>query len=83
MPNNLAKYRGKHGFTQEQIGEKLGVTKANISYIEKKHLSVKQAKKCAEILGENVFDILGLDVFTIIPTTEEDKNILIKTINNL
>lgn len=83
MANNLVKYRGKHGFTQEKLGEKLGVTKATISYIEKNRLSAKQAQKCAKILNENVFNILGLDVFKIVPKTEEDKNILIETIKNL
>ena len=83
MANNLVKYRSKHGFTQEKLGEKLGVTKATISYIEKNRLSAKQAQKCAKILNENVFNILGLDAFKIIPKTEEDKNILIETIKNL
>ena len=83
MANKLVKYRGKHGLTQAELGEKLGVTKATISYIEKNRLSAKQAQKCAEVLNENVFNILGLDALKIVPKTEEDKNILIETIKNL
>ena len=83
MANNLAKYRGKHGLTQEQLGSKLGITKAGVSCLEKGKLSPKTAQKCAEILGENRFALLGTDVLKELPKTEEDKAILIEIIQNL
>lgn len=83
MANNLAKFRGKHGYTQEQLGKKIGISKACVSHFEKNKICVATAKKCAEALGENVFEILGTDVFKIIPKTEQDKEILIAIIRNL
>ena len=83
MANNLAKFRGKHGLTQEQLGEKLGISKAGVSHLEKNKICPETAQKCADILGENVFDILGTDALKAIPQTEEDKNILIDIIRSL
>lgn len=83
MANNLAKFRGKHGLTQEQLGEKLGISKAGVSHLEKNKICPETAQKCADILGENVFAILGTDALKAIPQSDEDKRILIETINNL
>ena len=83
MANNLARYRGKHNLTQEQLGEQLGISKAGVCHLEKNNIASRTAKKCAEILGENVFDVMGSDVLKIVPKTEEDKEILINVIRNL
>lgn len=83
MANNLARYRGAHGLTQSQLAEKLGVTNAGISFAEKKKLSPKTAKRCAEILGENMFAIMGTDVLRVIPKTEADKAVLLEIVRNL
>lgn len=71
--NNLAKIRGRYCMTQRELAEKLGVTKAGVCCMEKKHIKIEQAQKCAEVFGVSVFEILGDDVFTIKPTTEADK----------
>lgn len=81
--NNLAKYRGKYGVKQEELAEKLGISKAGVSFIETKHLSAKNALKCAAILGENPFALLGTDSFVMLPKTKEDKAILIQIIKEL
>lgn len=81
--NNLAKYRGQHGLTQEQLGEKLGISKAGVSHLEKNQISPANAQKCAEILGENYFAIMGSDVLKAVPKTEEEKSILIDIIKSL
>lgn len=81
--SNLTKIRGKHGLTQTELGKILGLTKAGTSYIELNPLSAKNAIKIANVLHENVFDVLGEDVFKIKPRTEEDKQILIKIIERL
>lgn len=83
MANNLAKFRGQHGLTQEQLGEKLGISKAGVSHLEKNKICPETANKCAAILNENAFAIMGTDVLKAIPQTEEDKNILIDIIRSL
>ena len=80
MSNNLARIRGKHQMTQTELAEKIGVTKQGLCFNEKKICSIKMARKVAEVLNENVFDILGTDVFLIEPKTDEDKTRLIKLI---
>lgn len=81
--NNLAKYRGLHGLTQTELGEKLHTTKANVSFMETNQLSSKSALECASVLGENVFNIFGSDVLKLLPSTPEDKEILIDIIRGL
>lgn len=81
--NNLAKYRTKHKFTQTELGNKIGVSKAGLSYIEKNRINPNTAAKCAEILNENMFSILGKDALRAIPKTEEDKDVLINLIRGL
>ena len=50
---------------------------------EKNTISFKTAQKCAKILNENVFNILGTDALKVLPQTEEEKEILIELIKNL
>lgn len=71
--NNLAKIRGKHCMTQEELARHLGVTKAGVCAMEKRHITLRQAQKCAKVFGVSVFEILGDDVFTFKPTKTEDK----------
>jgi len=81
--NNVAFYRAKHGLTQKEFAEKVGMHTHAVGYAENHHCSVKLAKDTAEALGENVFDILGADALKILPKTEEDKQILIEMIKGL
>lgn len=83
MSNNLSKFRGQHGLTQEQLGEKLGISKAAVCFIEKNNLSPEMAQKCSDILGENRFSLMGTDALKALPKTQEEKDILIETIKNL
>lgn len=83
MGNNLAKFRGKHNLTQEELGDKLGISKAGVCHLEKNNIAYRTAKKCAEILNENVFEIMGTNVLKVIPKTEEEKQILIEMIKKL
>lgn len=81
--NNLAKYRGKHNLTQEELGKMVGLPKASISYIEKHTLSAKAAVKYGNVMNENPFDLLGSDALVMLPKTEEEKEILIEMIRGL
>lgn len=73
MGNNLAKLRGKHGVTQQELADAVGVTKQGMSYNETGQCSVITAKRAAAFLGENIFEVLGTDVFRVLPKTEEEK----------
>lgn len=81
--NNLSKYRKEAGLTQEQLADILGITKAGVSFLEKRKLSFASAKKCAEILHVNPFELLGSDILRAIPYTDEEKAILIDMIKGL
>lgn len=81
--NNLAKIRGEHRISQTELAEKIGVTKQGLCFNEKTKCSIQVALKAAEILGENVFDILGTDALVLEPKTEKDKEVLIKIIKGL
>ena len=83
MANNLAKIRGKHQLTQTDLANALGVTKQAICLNEKGKLSIGLAKKAAEHLGEDVFELLGTDALVIVPETEDQKKYLINLIKNL
>ena len=83
MANNLAKIRGKHQLTQTQLAKALGVTKQGLCFNENGKLSLGLAKKAAEYLDEDIFEILGTDVFVIKPDTDQQKDYLINLIKNL
>ena len=83
MANNIAHFRIKHNLTQKEFGEKVGMATHAVGYAENHRCGVDVAVKAAEILGENVFDILGSDALRILPKTDKDKEILIKMIKEL
>ena len=80
MGNNIAYYRIQHGLTQKALAEKTGLAKNAIGYAENNHCGLEIARKVANALGENIFNILGLDVFTVVPVSEEEKEIVINLI---
>lgn len=83
MANNITKLRGKHQIAQNQLAEKIGVTKQCLCKSEQFKTSLKLAKKIANELDENVFDVLGSDALVILPTTKYEKNVLISMIEAL
>ena len=83
MANNLAFLRIKHGLTQKEFGKQIGMATHAVGYAEHHRCSVALAKKTAIALGENVFDVMGSDVLRILPTTDEEKEKLIKIIKEL
>lgn len=83
MANNLAKIRGKHQISQTELAEKIGVTKQGLCFNEKGKCSIQMASKVAEVLHENVFEVLGTDAFVVEPKTEKDKEVLINLIKGL
>lgn len=83
MANNLAKIRGKHQLTQTELAGHLGVSKQGLCFNENGKLSVGLAKKASEYLNEDIFELLGTDVFVLLPETESQKEYLINLIKNL
>ena len=81
--NNIAFLRIKHGLTQKEFGKKIGMHTHAVGYAENHHCGVNLARKTSEVLGENIFEVLGTDVLTVLPKTDEDKEILIKMIKGL
>ena len=81
--NNLRKIRGKHQIGLEELAGKMGVTKQILCLSEKRRISARTATKAAEALEENVFDILGSDVFVVMPKTEEDVKIIKAVLDEL
>lgn len=83
MANNLAKIRGKHQLTQTELASHLGVSKQGLCFNENGKLSIGLAKKASEYLNEDIFELLGTDVFVLLPKTESQKEYLINLIKNL
>lgn len=83
--NNLKKIRGQKCITAKELCRRIGVSRQLLSYYENNHtkLSKKIALRCANELGVSVFEILGKDVFTILPSTEEDKAIVLAELQKL
>lgn len=81
--SNLAKIRASKGLTLEELGSKVGLSRQRICMLENSKLKPANAKKCAEALGENVFDVLGLDSLALLPKTKADKKALLKIINDI
>ena len=78
--NNLKKIRLKHNISNKSLTEQLEITRQSLWNYENKKIPLKIALKLSEILNENVFEILGTDVFVLTPTTEEEMEIVIKNI---
>lgn len=58
---NIKKLREIQGFTQEQLGDYLGITKEQVSYIEnlKRPIDVIKLKKVADLFRVRVDDLMN------------------------
>lgn len=81
--NRLAKIRGSKGIDASTFCKMIGISHPSLSYNEKNKIAVKIAKKSAEALNVNVFEILGDEVLRLKPTTQEEKEIVIRIISEL
>ena len=73
MGNNLEKLRGKHQMSQTQLAEKIGISRQALSLSENGKCSVNVALKAAKVLGESVYEVLGSDLFVLVPKTDAEK----------
>ncbi|MDD4287715.1 MAG: DUF4065 domain-containing protein [Candidatus Peribacteraceae bacterium] len=83
MPHILTVLRAKHGFTQEQLAEAIGVSRQHLAKVEQGEADLKlaQARACAELFGISV-DALSLgelpaakDVVLKKPSKERGKDV--------
>lgn len=81
--NNLSKLRKKHNITQEELASRLNITKQSVCFWENHKITPKTALICAEVLGENVFEVLGDDVFVLKPKTQEEKDKVIEILKEM
>ena len=81
--NRLAKIRGSKSIAAIELSKMLNVSHPALSYNEKKKISVEIALKSAKALNVNVFEILWDEVLRLKPTTQEDKEVLIRMISEL
>jgi len=60
VARNIKSLREREGLTQEQLGDYLGVSKEQISYIEnlKRPIDVIKLKKVADLFGVQVDDLM-------------------------
>jgi transcriptional regulator with XRE-family HTH domain len=73
---NIKKLRYQLGMTQQQLADKLGLTKSHISFLEKdstRTISKCTVEKMADILGCSVSYLYGMENFKIEPETDEEK----------
>jgi transcriptional regulator with XRE-family HTH domain len=61
---NIKKLREKQGYTQEQLGDYLGISKEQVSYIEnlKRPIDVIKLKKIADLFGIQVDDLMNEEI---------------------
>jgi transcriptional regulator with XRE-family HTH domain len=78
--NNLKKIRGRKCISSTELCKMMNITRQSLWNYETKTLPAKTAVKFAEVLGVNVFELLGKDALTLLPLTQEDKDFLIATI---
>lgn len=86
MANRLRYYRLKHNMTISELCEMTTGTHNHNSVFKHemgKITTAKAAYKYADALKENVFDILGDDVLIILPKTQEEKDKLLKIVEEL
>ena len=88
LGNSLYKYRKKKGLSQEEVAEKLGVSRQTISKWETKETvpDIYQAKKLAKIYGLSLDELIDADldqkeIEEVIKNTDEKKEAKINWTN--
>ena len=81
--NNLKKLRIKLGYTCEQLGDCLKITRQAINYKENGVLTYKDAVRLSKVMNVHPFEILGTDILLALPKTEEEKEMLHRLIDSI
>lgn len=76
----------KRGKTASEIAAECGISKQRFYFIERRGISCTSeaiARKIARSLDANLFDICGASVIKFKPKTEEERQALIKSIQEI
>ena len=85
MGNNIRKLRGKEGLFQEELAEKLGVSRTAVVNLENPNctcLTPKRAEQIAGIFNCSAVEVFGFGIFKYPVETDEDKIRIIKMLIN-
>lgn len=81
--NNIKKFRGLLGISQQELGEKVGLTKASICLLERPEchsITEANAIKISKVLNCSVIELYGMDNLKFRPKDDTQKIQLIKII---
>ena len=81
--NNAKAIRKAHHMTQTELAEILGMTKQGLCFNEVGHISFKTAKAIADYYEVNIIEVMGLDAFQVLPSSEEERAYLINLLQSI
>lgn len=72
---NIKKYRGLIGITQEELSQKVNLSRQFVCFLESdecKKMTYETASKISKVLNCSVLDLYGLDNLIIKPENDEE-----------
>ena len=78
---SIKKFRYQLGFTQQELANRLGITRSHASFLEKKTtktLAPETAEKLCGLFGCSLMALYGIENFKIEPKNDEEKIEMIK-----
>lgn len=79
----IKKYRYTHGLNQTEMSNLIGISRPILVEAELgKRISADTAIKISEIVNVNKFEILGNNLFEIIPQTDDEVKLILKVLSN-
>lgn len=78
--NNVKYYRGMIGMTQQELADKLGIVRTNVSMIENGQIgnvSFDTVEKLCELFGVTPIRLFGLEALKYAPQNDNDIDYLI------
>ena len=81
--NNARAIRKANGVSLTKMAEILGMSKQGLCFSEYGHISRKTAEAIAEYFKVSVVEVLGLDSFQYLPSTDEEREHLIRLLRSI
>ena len=82
---NIEKFRALNNMTQKELGDKIGLSRVWISYIEKPNyfkIEEEYIEKMCEVFNVNKVELFGYENFRYLPEDESQAMYLIKILSN-
>ena len=73
---NIKKFRYQLGLTQQELADRLGITRSHASFLEKKTtktLAPETANKLCGLFGCSLVSLYGMENFKVEPKNDEEK----------